>query len=176
MNFIKKTITERPFPQIPLMSEHGFASFLRDRGIDVGVNGVRSFVQSGLIEKLDAPSGDFHPFQIWPINKLFQEMDLRLEAGIRLVGTDPTRLTNFINQNWKQQVEHLTNFPKSDACLQFNRQIFPLLLWLESYFLPIVLGPRPGVITLVNADLLEWNQWRRRTEVKDWLSKHSVFR
>ena len=64
MNLVKKAVTTRPFPQLPFMSESGFDSFLRDRGFGVGVKGIRSFADSGLIEALDAGTGDFHPFQI----------------------------------------------------------------------------------------------------------------
>ena len=179
MDLIKSAITGRRFPQLSFMSEQGFASFLRDRGFDIGVTGVRSFVESGLIEKLDGESGDFHPFQIWPINKLFLGTETQLDVGIRVTSTsftgiDPVRLKKFIDQNWSWRAERLTNFPKSDACLQFNQQIFPLLLWLESYFLPVIRGGRPGVVSLINADGSEWDNWRKRTEIKDWLEKHSI--
>ena len=179
MNLLNEAVAKRPFQQLLFMSEHQFASFLRDRDLDVGVTGVRSFVASGLIEKLNSPSGNFHPFQIWPINKLFQGLGISLESGIGLVGTNPDSLKRFIDQNWNRSAEHLIEFPKSPACLEFNQQILPLLLWLESYFLPVVRGSRPGLVTIatiadINADGSEWDEWRYRTEIRTWLDKHSI--
>ena len=174
MNLIKEAIIKRPFPQISLLSEHGFASFLRDRGFDVGVDGVRSFVESGLIENLDSPSGDFHPFQIWPISKLFRHMEIGLDSGIRLAGVDPDKLKKFINQNWDLRTNCLTDFPKSSVCIQFNQQIFPLLLWLECHLLPVIRGSRPDVVSLINADGSQWDEWRKHTEIKDWLDIYSI--
>lgn len=179
MNPLNEAVGKRPFQQLPFMSEQQFASFLRERDLDVGVTGVRAFVHSGLIEKLHSPNGDFHPFQIWPINKLFQGLGIRLETGIGLAGTNPEPLKRFIDQNWDHSAEHLRDFPKSPACLEFNRQIFPLLLWLESYFLPVARGSRPGLVTIstigdVNADGSEWDEWRYRTDIAIWLEKYSI--
>ena len=127
MNLVKKAVTRRPFPQLPFMSEHGFASFLRDRGFRVGIAGIRSFVDSGLIETLDAATGDFHSFQIWPINRLFRGLDVQLDAGISHHGVDPDSLKKYVDLNWPHRTQTLIDFPKSDACLEFNRQLFPLL-------------------------------------------------
>ena len=178
MNLLNEAVTKRPFQQLIFMSEQRFASFLRERDLDVGVTGIRSFVDSGLIEKLDSPSGNFHPFQIWPVNRLCRGIGLRLESGISLAGTNPDSLKRFIDQNWDLRAEHLKEFPRSPACIEFNQQILPLLLWLESYFLPVVRGSRPGLVAIVNADInadvSEWDEWRYRTEIKSWLEKHSI--
>ena len=174
MNLVQEAVTRRPFPQLPFVSEHSFDSFIRNRGFSVGIAGVRSFVASGLIEKLDAGAGDFHPFQIWPISRLFRGFDIQLDAGISYYGLDPTGLRKFIDLNWSRRAKALTDLPKSDLCVEFNRHLFPLLLWLESLFLPVVRGPRPGVVSLTNSDILTWSMWVDRTDFQDLLDKHSI--
>ena len=177
MNLVKKAVTRRRFPQLPFMSEHGFDSFLRDRGFSVGVAGIRSFVDSGLIETLDAANGDFHPFQIWPISRLFRGLDVQLDAGVGYHGLNPDRLKKYVDLNWTYRAQILTDFPKSVACLDFNHQLFPLLLWLESHFLPLVRGPRPSVVALANSHLYIWHRWRRWTkdsQLGDLLDEHVI--
>lgn len=128
MNLVKKAVTRRPSPQLPFMSEHSFASFLRDRGFRVGIAGTRSFVDSGLIEPLGAETGDFHPFQVWPISRLFRGLNPQLDAGISHHGLDPDSLKIYVDLNWPRRAQALIDFPKSDACLEFNCQLLPLLL------------------------------------------------
>ena len=101
-----------------------------------------------------------------------------MESGIGLADMDPASLKRFIDQNWGRSAEHLAEFPRSPGCLEFSQQILPLLLWLESYFLPVVRGPRPGVVTVANADInaagSEWDEWRYLTEIETWLVEHSI--
>ena len=174
MNVVEKAVTKRPFPQLPFMSERGFDSFLQDRGFSVGIAGIRSFVDSGLIETLDAVTGDFHPFQIWPISSLFRGLEVQLDAGISHYGVDPAGLKKYVDLNWPYRAQTLTDFPKSNACLEFNHKFFPLLLWLESHFLPLVRGPRPSVVALSNSDLYTWYRWTKRSQLGDLLDEHSI--
>ena len=174
MNLVTKAVTKRPFPQLPFMSEHGFDSFLRDRGFRVGIAGIRSFVDSGLIETLDNVTGDFHPFQIWPISRLFRGLEVQLDAGISHYGVDPSGMKKYVDLNWPYRAQTLTDFPKSNACLEFNLKVFPLLLWLESHFMPLVRGPRPSVNTLANSDLYTWYRWTTRSQLGDLLDEHSI--
>ena len=174
MNLVKKAVTRRPFPQLPFMSEHDFDSFLQDRGFRVGIAGIRSFVDSGLIETLDAATGDFHPFQIWPISRLFRGLEAQLDVGISHHGLDPDSLKKYLDLNWPYRAQALIDFPKSAACLEFNRQLFPLLLWIESHFLPLVRGPRPGVVTLADSDLYSWRRWTKGSQLGDLLDEHSI--
>ena len=81
MDLVKKAVANRQFPQVPFLSEGWFDSFLRDSGFRVGIAGVRSLVAVGLIQRLDTQSGDFHPFQIWPISKLLRGLAFQLDVG-----------------------------------------------------------------------------------------------
>ena len=139
---------DRPFPQLHLLSEGGFASFLRERGLDVGTTGIRSFVEAGLIEKLGDQSATFHPLHIWPIFNLLRDLDTRLDIAIGHYGLKPDGLKHFIDINWPRRADRLVNFPKSQQLVVFNGRILPILLWIESYFLPVVRGPRAGMVTL----------------------------
>ena len=172
MTLLEDALVARPFPQLRLLSEREFASFLRDRGLDVGIGGINSFVQSGLIEKLGDEPEAFHPFQVWPISELFRPLETKLDVGISHYGLEPEGLKRFIDLNWDRRAEHLVSFPQSNACLEFNGQIFPLLLWLESYFLPSV----RGVISLMDlkASPDAWHEWRKSCDIQNWLSQHSI--
>ena len=174
MKLVKDAVTTRPFAQLPFMSESSFASFLRDRGFSVWSGGIPSFVDSGLIDRLPTPNGDFHPFQMWPISHVFRELDVPPDSGVSVWGLDPEGLKKCMELNWPRRAKFLVDFPKSDTCLEFNVKILPLLLWLESHFLPIIRGPRPGVITLTNSDLHQWHGWTKRSQLKDLLDKHSI--
>lgn len=174
MNLVTKAITKRPFPQLPFMSEHDFDSFLQDRGFNVGITGIRSFVDSGLIETLDAATGDFHPFQIWPISRVFRALEVQLDTGISHHGVNPGGLKKYVDLNWPHRAQTLTDFPQSNTCLEFNHKLLPLLLWLESHFLPLVRGPRIGVVTVANSDLCTWRGWTKHSQLGDLLKEHSI--
>lgn len=164
----------RPFPQQRLLSETEFASFLRERGFDLGVEGIRSLVNAGLIEELGDQFGVFHPFQIWPISNLLKDLGVRLDIGIRYNGLSTKGLKKFIDINWSSREQRIVNYLGNKNLLTFNQRILPFLLWTESYFLPIVRGPRAGVVTLTNADVAEWSTWRTSINFDEWLSNHSL--
>ena len=179
MNLIESAVKERPFPQMTFMSEQGFAQFLGKRGFNIQASGVRSLVATGLIEKLGGETGDYHPFQIWPISQLFRQLEIGLDAGIHLCSLDPPGLTpeklrQFVEQSMDRRAKFLVDFPKDKDCREFNRQLLPLFLWLESYFLPVVRGPRPGIVHLSNTDPYAWNSWRKDNDVRARFAEHSV--
>ena len=174
MTLLEEALTNRPFPQLHLKSEDGFASYLRKRSLEVGTKGIRSFVEAGIIEELTDNSATFHPFQIWPIFNLLRSMESSLHTGISFHGLDPEGLKHYIDINWPHHVEHLVNFPKSEELAAFNCRILPLLLWIESYFLPVVRGPRASMVTLTNTDSIEWGKWRASTNIGAWLFNHSI--
>ena len=174
MNLIGEAISRRPFPQIPFMSELAFSTFLRDRGFNIGTSGIRLIVASGIIDKLNAPTGDFHPFQIWPISHVFRRLDLQMHAGISYWGSGPVGLKDYIDRNWPSRAKFLTEFSKSEDCLVFNSRVLPLLLWLEPHFVPIIHGSRPGLLRLVNAKRLLWHRWKSSSRLEDLLDKHSI--
>ena len=173
-HLIRNAVTNRRFPQIPFMSESRFASFLSDRGFRIGITGVPSLVDAGVIERLNTESGDFHPFQVWPISRLLGSLDMRLDAGISLCGLDHASLEEFFRQNWSRRKNELTELPKGSLYSDFNRKFFPLLLWLESYFLPVVRGSRPGLVHVVGFNGAEWTPWDARSHGPDLLDEHSV--
>ena len=174
MDLIKNAIEKRPFPQIPFMSEGQFDSFLRDRGIRVGLTGICSLVDAGLIERLNAESGDFHPFQVWPVSRLLGALEIQMDVGISHSGLDHASLEKFFKRNWSHRKTDLTDFPMSGLSNEFNQKIFPLLLWLESYFLPVVRGPRPGVVHVTGFNASEWSRWDARSLGQDLLGAHSI--
>ena len=174
MDLVREAVTKRHFPQLLFMSEHQFASFLKNRGFNVGIEGIRAFVKSGLIENLNAESGAFHPFHIWPISCLLHKLEIRLYGAVGYQGLDSARLRNVIDSSWSHRSKFVNDFPQSELCLEFNHRILPLLLWMESYFMPVIRGPRPGVIHLVNSDSYEWDEWSKESDPKELLKRHSV--
>ena len=174
MNLVEEATSARPFPQIPFMSELAFSSHLRDRGLSLGTSGIRSIVASGIIDELNAPTGDFHPFQIWPISQLYRSLQIDLDSGVGHFGLDPNCLQKYMDSVWSNSSKALTDFPKSDACRTFNCQILPLLLWLESHFVPVIHGSRPGLLHLANAPRLMWHRWKSTSRLEDLLDRHSI--
>lgn len=174
MDLINNAVKGRQFPQIPFMSEIRFDSFLRDRGFRLGSRGIGHLIDAGLIERLHATEGDFHPFQIWPISKLFETLNFRLDSGISYNGLDPAAMKRFIDLSWSQCQKHLTEFPQSSLCVEFNQRVFPFLLWLESYFLPVVRGPRPSVVHVTGFNASEWRRWDALALGPDLLGTHSM--
>ena len=174
MTLIQEAVTNRPFPQIHLLSEQLFASFLRQRGLDVGPKGIRAFVEIGLIEELDDQYAKFHPFQIWPICRFLSAIETRLNVGISWHGLKPEGLKRFVDINWCRHAEYITEYPKSEEVIEFNQRILPLMLWIESYFLPVVRGRRTGLLKLVNTNVVEWDKWRSSISFDEWLCGHSI--
>ena len=173
MDLVKAAIAERPFQQLSLMSENQFDSFLRDRGLSAGVEGLRSLVRLGVIEVLDDSAERFHPFQIWPISRLTRRLTISPDFWIRFQSLAPQekRLENSISIDGNQE---LTDFAESDFCIQFNRRLLPLLLWIESCFLPVVRGPRPNVVLYTGFDYSSWVDWVRSLPLPSILDEHSV--
>ena len=101
-------------------------------------------------------------------------MEIQLDVGIGHCGLDHARLEKFLRLNWSRRKNDLTDFPRSDLYDEFNRKILPLLLWLESYFLPVVRGPRPGIVHVVGFDAAEWTRWDARSQGPNLLDEHSI--
>ena len=125
MDFIKNALTNRQFPQIPFMSEGRFDSFLRDRGFRIGITGIRSLVDAGVIERLNTESGDFHPFQVWPITRLLESLEVRLDAGISHYGLDHASLEKFFRLNWSRRKNDLIDFPKGGPLQRVQPKSLP---------------------------------------------------
>ena len=165
-NLVERAITDRLFPQQQFMTEQAFSRFLRDRGFNIGVGEIEAFVNLGVIEKLDTPSGDFHPFQIWPISNLLRQLNIRLYGGLDYHRLDPDKLKESIDRNWWFYAKSLRTLQKADWT-EFNQQLLPMLLWLESHFLPVIHGSRSGVVHLVNTNFYDFGQPRIRLEQMD---------
>ena len=68
----------------------------------------------------------------------------------------------------------MKTFPSTEFCIVFHTTILPMLLWIDSYYLPVVRAPRPGMVTLANCDIIDWTDWKQSTNPSDWLAAHSV--
>ena len=174
MKPLEKALTNRQFPQILFQSTHQFGSFLRDRGFRLNTSGINTLVDGGLIERLNTGSGDFHPFQIWPVYRLFRQLEIQFDSAFGVYGWDESGLRKFIDQNLPWRARHLVEFPKSDQCKEFNNKIFPLLLWLESIYLPVSRGPRPSIVHVSGCDAFEWYSWEKQSVVDTLLEDHSL--
>ena len=164
----ENTNTARPFPQLPFMSETRFVSFLKDRGLNIGPTGVRAFVDRGIIGKLTDTPSCFHSFQMWPISRILAKIQIDIKASIRYSGLDISATQDFVNVQRIRVKELYGYFEKISMCIEFNERILPFLLWVESYFLPIVRG------RVINVDPPSWYRWRRSVNLNGWLSMHSV--
>lgn len=174
MNLIQEAIEKRPFPQIPLKTKSSFSSFLKSRGIRIGNDGIDTFVESGLIDKLNNESSEFHPFQIWPISRLFKSSEINFDSAVDIYGLDTSKLKKHIDLNWDSRVKNFNEFPSSEICYKFNRNFFPLLLWLESLFMPYARASREGMLHFVGAEFYSWVKWRQDYKLEDLLERHSL--
>ena len=174
MNLVKAAITLREFPQLSLMPERQFERFLSDRGLDVWVEWIRLLVRLGLIEPLGEREESFHPFQIWPISRLFRSLETSPSVWIRLQCLDRSESEGAATAILTERNKTLMDFPKSEVCLDFNQKLLPLLLWLESRFVPIVRGPRPNVIQFSAWDSSDWLEWKSSLQLADLLDRHSI--
>ncbi|HXZ95044.1 MAG TPA: hypothetical protein VEG28_03930 [Dehalococcoidia bacterium] len=173
MDSLGQAVNDRPFQQTEFMSERSMASFLRDRGLDIGTTGIRALVECGVIKRLGHQTGDFHPFQVWPISQFIKRLNVSLAPAISYFGLDVNELQQFFSKRWPYLEEQIRGFSQSPVCREFD-QLLPLLLWLESYYLPFVRGPRPDVISFVGADLEGWEKWRKETNPIAWLDEFNI--
>ena len=176
MDLIEAAITERPFQQLSLMSSAQFDSFLADRGLNVGLDGIRVFVELGVVKPLDDDEQVFHPFQIWPVSRLFQRLAILPSNWIRFQGLAPSEseLEKYGNSLATSLSSELAGFAESEFCRDFNQRLLPLLLWIESCFLPIVRGSRPNVISFTGFDYSAWYDWTRSLGLSELLDQHSL--
>lgn len=154
MDLVKAAVSERPFQQLSLMSKTEFDSFLTDRGVRLPYQGVQPFVASSVIEALDDSPQCFHPFQVWPVSKLLLGLEIASEVT---------------NGN-----DVMDDFASSKFCRQFNQTVLPLMLWIESRFLPIVRGPRPNVVLFSDFDSPAWYHWTQSLNLAELLDRHSM--
>ena len=174
MNHIKNAIQNIPFPQKSIQPELSFRKFLDRRGLRSFPDGIRHLETDGVIKPIRAKPRCFHPFQIWPITEFLKNLNLDLTSAYSHTGLNESRLKQVGATNWNHQIDTMRKFISTDFCKSFQNTILPLLLWIESYYLPIVRGSRPGFVTLSNCDIVEWTAWKRSMKPSDWLAVHTV--
>lgn len=136
--------------------------------------GIRNLVEDEVIKPITQNPDSYHPFQIWPISKYLSHLNLNLTSAYGSIGDDKPRLEKLGALNWPHCMERMNAFKSSEFCKKFNTQLLPLLLWIESYYLPRVRAPRPGKVTLRNCNLVEWNDWKMANDPKAWLEEHDI--
>ena len=166
MSLIQAAIASIPFPQLPLMTKRRFALFLRQRGIGVGEKGVQALVDSHVVERLGEASACFHPFHIWPIARMLHNTKIDLSTSIRHYGLNVEATKKFVELQVTGRVKDwFEQFPKSIQSIDFNERLIPLLLWLESYYLPEIRG---------TFKRQKWQDWVKHIHLPDLLTRHSL--
>ena len=158
----------RPFPQLSLMSERGFASFLESRNLGIGTKGIQALVDYGVIKRIGNSPVCFHPFHIWPVQGALQQMLINLAPVIRNYSFDAAAIHEFIDlakEAWDQRLQELEKVAGDSL---FNRKMLDLLLQVEQYYIPIIRR------RLRNVDPATWHEWREQTEPKKWLHEYSL--
>ncbi len=164
MSLIQAAIASIPFPQLPLMTKLRFASFLGQRDINVGEKGIDALVNARIIERLCDAAQCFHPFQVWPIAHLLHNVKIDLGVGIQHYGLDVAATERFVKLQVTERIKDwFERFPQNEYLIDFNERLMPMLLWLESYYLPQIRGVFRGVGTRTNK--------RNR---RDLLRRHSL--
>ncbi|MDE0133081.1 MAG: hypothetical protein OXM62_09950 [bacterium] len=174
MNLLQIAVQDIPFPQIVVHSETTFNSFLAKRGFRLFPNGLKNLEVNGVIRPIADTPRRFHPFQIWPISEYLKNMQLDLTSAYSTVGDDTSKLRQIGPINWNHGVDTMATYSSTDFCIAFQEKLLPLLLWIESYYLPVVRGFRPSFVTLTNCDIVDWQQWRLLTNPQRLLKSHCV--
>lgn len=113
-------------------------------------------------------------FQIWQISEFLRLFSLSLGSLYGHVGLDLERLSSIGPLNWEHKVYRIREFKSREISQRFHKSLLPLLLWLEPRYLPVVRGPRPGMLHFTNTDPVAWNRWRQATDVKCLLVDHGL--
>ncbi len=174
MTLLEAAVANRPFPQLTLMTATSFATFLARRDLRITATGVDRLVKDDIVQPLATQPNQFHPFQIWPIAEFLRLFSLNLVSLYGHVGLNKEQLRSIGPLNWNRNVSRIIGFSSRDILKLFHSRLLPLLLWLESYYLPLVRRPRPGMLRLTNTDLAAWNHWRHETDVKGLIRDHGL--
>ena len=174
MNLLGNAIQNIPFPQKLIEPVISFDRFLAQRNFRLAPKGIKQLELDGIIRPVRTNPRCFHPFQIWPISDFLNNLSLNLTSVYSHIGHDESRLRQVGPLNWKRQIDDLSDYSSTDFFIDFQSRLLPLLLWIESYYLPVIRGDRPGRVTLTNCEYTEWKEWQRSTEPITWLAAHSI--
>ena len=101
-------------------------------------------------------------------------MQINLDSAFDYYGWDESGFRKYIDHNWPRKAKRLLAFPESEQCKEFNIKIFPFLLWLEAIYLPVIRGPRPGIVHVSGWETFEWLRWNKQPVVESLLEDHSL--
>ena len=174
MKLLENAIQNIPFPQKLIEPVISFDRFLAQRNFRLSPKGIKQLELDGIIRPVRVSPRCFHPFQIWPISDFLDNLSLNLTSVYSHIGHDKSRLRQVGPLNWNRQIDDLSDYPSTEFCLDFQSRLLPLLLWIESYYLPVIRGDRPGRVTLTNCGVAEWAEWKRSAKPASWLAVHSV--
>lgn len=162
-DLLDSALNQRPFPQAQFLSEQGFSSFLRDRGLNIHSRDIRQLVRSGVVDTLYDDPPYYHPFQVWPISQFLKKLEIRLQGQFSHCGLNVGTLKRSLDLNFSHRMDDIQSFLEGNDLAEFRSRVLPFLLWIEQYYLPIVHGSRAGFVTLTNCDGSEWHEWKRTT-------------
>lgn len=165
---VEAAIAQRPFPQLPLMSDHQFKLFLSNRGYHLDSAKIESLIDHGVIERLNTGVGDFHAFQIWPVSQIMNLSETRFTSGFGKNRPDPEFVKDWVDAQLAANENAFAVYQENGIAEEFNQGILPFLLWLESYYLPMIRNK------LVNTNVMEWQQWSRDISLENLLDEHSI--
>lgn len=177
MSLIQAAIASIPFPQLPLVTKPRFASFLGQRDINVGEKGIDALVNARIIERLCDAAQCFHPFQVWPIAHLLHNVKIDLGIGIQHYGLDVAATERFVELQVTERIKDwFERFPQNERLIDFNERLMPMLLWLESYYLPKIRGVfrAEGSQSGFGVARRKWQNWVKRVNLPDLLVQHSL--
>ena len=167
-NLVEAAIAQRPFHQLTFMSDHQFKLFLSNRGYHLDSAKIESLIDHGAIERLNTGVGDFHAFQIWPVSQIWNLSETRFTSGFGRNRPDPEFVKNWVEAKLAANDIAFTVYQENGIAEEFNQRILPFLLWLESYYLPMIKN------RLVNTNVTEWQQWSRSFSLENLLDEHSI--
>lgn len=156
--------------QLPLMSRHGFTSFLKLREIDIGEKDVQALVDNRVIVPLNETLLYFHPFHVWPAQRIVRSMSVDITAAMRLHGLDVTRIEDYLKTRTTSINELIQAVNESYSYRTFNQELLALLLELEPYYLPLIRKQVRGILPG------EWQEWRDSVDPTQWLSLSALSR
>ena len=172
-----QTITQvheqRLHPQIPLLTSSQFESELKQRGMSLWPKGLDHLTQNGLIYPIESDGSHFHPFQTWLIYHIFSLMRLDLAPQLLYEGFNWDLAYRNLLRKWDGLKSAVDKFLQRTDIQGFYR-IFPLLLWLECYYLPTIRGSHPSELHFVGSDFDGWWRWRGQIKLDTWLKEFDI--
>ena len=150
-----------PYPQMALLTKSQFESALRQRGMSLFPRGLQYLMDRKVIRPIKEDLQLFHPCQIWLARKFFSATSINLTPQFSYAGFDWDLAYQNLMRQWENLKTAVEGFHQRKDVVEFLR-ILPILFLVESYYLPVVRGPRPGVISFAGHDYEGWMEWRKQ--------------